>query len=432
MICSQRALEKFRRPPSAQLPAVNDNLHVLPRAISTARKVHARTERESAQRAAGVVARRRFRRRIAERTSSSALLARPARLSRAGVDLAPPRDALPRRCARPLARVRGRCPGRPRPARVPSDEAPRGRGRRGRRRDVGIPAARLRRAPRRAPSGRRRGGHDVTLERARRHRPAFVDAHTHCARRTQPRCRTGSINDALACEVTDQPRWSSPTSARAGHACMDFALRSCLHHGTRAVRTPRRRQRRGRGARPRVRRLRRREPSTRRSHRAPGRRQPLPPALRRPPRDGRQARGRRGEARGRRPVLRRRPPPPPGRGARDAPRAEASADVDLHVDENNNPAGCGVEGLRRGSARGRAGMRHRHPRPRPRLCRCSRPRRARCHRPPAPLAPPPSCATRSPTPPGPRPTRPGVAIAAAPRTPLWRGLTLLQEPAPRA
>ena len=72
--------------------------------------------------------------------------------------------------------------------------------------------------------------------------PAFVDAHTHlCKTHAVPRCRnpSGSINDALACEVTDQPRWSSPDvgAGRDIERRMDFALRSCLHHGTRAVRT---------------------------------------------------------------------------------------------------------------------------------------------------------------------------------------------------
>ena len=67
--------------------------------------------------------------------------------------------------------------------------------------------------------------------------PAFVDAHTHlCKTHAVPRCRnpSGSINDALACEVTDQPRWIEPGDVERR---MDFALRSCLHHGTRAVRT---------------------------------------------------------------------------------------------------------------------------------------------------------------------------------------------------
>ena len=73
--------------------------------------------------------------------------------------------------------------------------------------------------------------------------PAFVDAHTHlCKTHAVPRCRnpSGSINDALACEVTDQPRWNSPDVGSDGHDVarrMDFALRSSLHHGTRAART---------------------------------------------------------------------------------------------------------------------------------------------------------------------------------------------------
>lgn len=73
--------------------------------------------------------------------------------------------------------------------------------------------------------------------------PAFVDAHTHlCKTHAVPRCRnpSGSINDALACEVTDQPRWMSPEVGDDGRDVerrMDFALRSSLHHGTRAIRT---------------------------------------------------------------------------------------------------------------------------------------------------------------------------------------------------
>jgi cytosine deaminase len=86
-------------------------------------------------------------------------------------------------------------------------------------------------------------GHDATLDaRGAMLWPAFVDAHTHlCKTHAVPRCRnpSGSINDALACEVTDQPRWSSPDvgAGRDIERRMDFALRSCLHHGTRAVRT---------------------------------------------------------------------------------------------------------------------------------------------------------------------------------------------------
>lgn len=68
--------------------------------------------------------------------------------------------------------------------------------------------------------------------------PAFVDAHTHLVKtNTVPRCRnpSGSINDALACEVSDVPRWKGGDSDVARR--MDFALRCAWHHGTRAVRT---------------------------------------------------------------------------------------------------------------------------------------------------------------------------------------------------
>jgi cytosine deaminase len=48
--------------------------------------------------------------------------------------------------------------------------------------------------------------------------PAFVDVHTHlCKTHAVPRCRnpSGSINDALACEVADQPRWFAGCEAGA-------------------------------------------------------------------------------------------------------------------------------------------------------------------------------------------------------------------------
>ena len=97
----------------------------------------------------------------------------------------------------------------------------------------------------------------------------WTDAHTHLVKtHAHPRCRnpTGSISDALAVECDDQPRWAQcpccgPVAFNGGTgeeqgakdedaACtpcplhktdvfrrMDFALQSAYHHGTRAVRT---------------------------------------------------------------------------------------------------------------------------------------------------------------------------------------------------
>ena len=95
----------------------------------------------------------------------------------------------------------------------------------------------------------------------------FSDAHTHMVKtHAHPRTRnpTGSISDALAIELEDQPRWAAcpccrPLAFAAGGAAnatadadescvpcpkatdvlrrMDFALASAFHHGTRAVRT---------------------------------------------------------------------------------------------------------------------------------------------------------------------------------------------------
>ena len=95
----------------------------------------------------------------------------------------------------------------------------------------------------------------------------FVDAHTHLVKtHAHPRARnpTGSINDALATEMEDQPRWaacaccrplafakggSATASADDDKSCvpcpraddvvrrMDFALASSFHHGARAIRT---------------------------------------------------------------------------------------------------------------------------------------------------------------------------------------------------
>ena len=95
----------------------------------------------------------------------------------------------------------------------------------------------------------------------------FTDAHTHMVKtHAHPRSRnpTGSISDALATEVDDQPWWAACKCCRPrifavgggdddAQACdpvtdpcpkaqdvfrrMDFALASAYHHGTRAVRT---------------------------------------------------------------------------------------------------------------------------------------------------------------------------------------------------
>ena len=67
--------------------------------------------------------------------------------------------------------------------------------------------------------------------------PCFADAHTHLVKtHIAPRLRnpTGSINDALCCEVDDHPNWKTPNDVARR---MDFALRCAYHHGTRAVRT---------------------------------------------------------------------------------------------------------------------------------------------------------------------------------------------------
>ena len=67
--------------------------------------------------------------------------------------------------------------------------------------------------------------------------PCFADAHTHLVKThiaTRLRNPTGSINDALCCEVDDHPNWKAPNDVARR---MDFALRCAYHHGTRAVRT---------------------------------------------------------------------------------------------------------------------------------------------------------------------------------------------------
>lgn len=66
--------------------------------------------------------------------------------------------------------------------------------------------------------------------------PCFRDCHTHLIKtEIAPRNRneTGSISGALACELQDQPRWNYTDVSRR----MDFALRCAYHHGTNAIRT---------------------------------------------------------------------------------------------------------------------------------------------------------------------------------------------------
>lgn len=91
----------------------------------------------------------------------------------------------------------------------------------------------------------------------------WTDAHTHLVKtHAHPRTRnpTGSISDALAAELDDQPRWAACACCRPNaFACLDaddvdadttpchratdverrmeFALASAYHHGTRAIRT---------------------------------------------------------------------------------------------------------------------------------------------------------------------------------------------------
>ena len=93
--------------------------------------------------------------------------------------------------------------------------------------------------------------------------PCFVDAHTHMVKNhAHPRARnpTGSINDALFIELNDQPRWAAcpccrpiqmtggsdviideslPPCPKATDVLrrMEFGLASAYHHGTRAIRT---------------------------------------------------------------------------------------------------------------------------------------------------------------------------------------------------
>lgn len=75
----------------------------------------------------------------------------------------------------------------------------------------------------------------------------FVDAHVHMTKtHLHPRCRnpTGSMNDAIKCEGEDRKRWLNDQSGCATAAVsnslarrLDFALRCAYRHGSRAVRT---------------------------------------------------------------------------------------------------------------------------------------------------------------------------------------------------
>ena len=81
--------------------------------------------------------------------------------------------------------------------------------------------------------------------------PCFVDAHTHLVKThiaTRLRNPTGSINDALCCEVDDHPNWKTPNDVARR---MDFALRCAYHpRHARGAHPPRRHQlHRRRGAR---------------------------------------------------------------------------------------------------------------------------------------------------------------------------------------
>ena len=120
--------------------------------------------------------------------------------------------------------------------------------------------------PRSDPTPRRMRGGEIDMKGAVVV-ACWADAHTHMVKtHGHPRSRnpTGSISDALATEVDDQPRWAAcrccrpiafgrggAASAAADNddACvpcpnardverrMEFALASAYHHGTRAVRT---------------------------------------------------------------------------------------------------------------------------------------------------------------------------------------------------
>lgn len=68
--------------------------------------------------------------------------------------------------------------------------------------------------------------------------PCFVDAHTHLVKtQTVPRIRnvSGTMGEAFfKSEVADQPRWGIKGDV---FRRMDFSARCALHHGTRAIRT---------------------------------------------------------------------------------------------------------------------------------------------------------------------------------------------------
>ena len=65
----------------------------------------------------------------------------------------------------------------------------------------------------------------------------FVDCHVHLVKNhavARNRNPSGSINDALLCEVNDHPRWTDPGDVARR---MDFGLQSAYHHGTKLIRT---------------------------------------------------------------------------------------------------------------------------------------------------------------------------------------------------
>lgn len=74
--------------------------------------------------------------------------------------------------------------------------------------------------------------------------PCFLDAHTHLIKtHTVERCRnpTGSIPDALGCELADQPRWMDVQDERTMKTDFerrfDFGVRSALYYGAIGIRT---------------------------------------------------------------------------------------------------------------------------------------------------------------------------------------------------
>jgi cytosine deaminase len=67
--------------------------------------------------------------------------------------------------------------------------------------------------------------------------PCFSDAHTHMVKtQTAPRNRnmSGTMTEALRQEILDTPRWRNLDDV---FRLMDFAAKCALHHGTRAIRT---------------------------------------------------------------------------------------------------------------------------------------------------------------------------------------------------